>query len=61
LNLSASDPSSWGRLTEEYFRRKPHEQKRLRQQDIPHPVRRDANSPFLLLPLPKGPAGGPKL
>lgn len=53
LDLSADDPSSYRRLLVEYFKRKPEEERRLREQDARHPLRPQA-APFLHVP------GGPK-
>jgi hypothetical protein len=60
LKLSTADPTVWGRLTEEYFRRKPHEEKRLRQQDAQHRQRRDGGAFLKTPPQRPGPGRQPE-
>ncbi len=58
LNVSWSDPSGVQRLTEEYFKRRPGEQKRLHQQDLQHSQRHKGGPHIGGFPPPR--PGGPR-
>jgi hypothetical protein len=61
LNVSWSDPSCWQRVTEEYFKRRPGEQKRLRLHDLQHHLRRPGgpHGGSAFLGAPPAPRSGP--
>src|SRR5262249_10277456 len=59
LNIAWGDPASWQRLTEEYFKRKLAEHRRLRQQDLQHQQRR-AGAFLDGQPLKRPGGGGPE-